>query len=43
MFNDRVGLAAGRNTEDFLLQAYRWDMGGGTFAMMKDISAPIIV
>ncbi len=43
MFNDRVGLAAGRNTEDFLLQAYRRDMGGGNFAMMKDISAPIVV
>jgi len=43
MFNDRVGLAAGRNQEDFLLQAYRRDMGGGNFAMMKDISAPIMV
>ncbi len=43
MFNDRVGLAAGRNTEDFLLQAYRRDMGGGNFAMMKDMSAPIMV
>ena len=43
MFNDRVGLAAGGNTEDFLLQAYRRDMGGGKFVMMKDISAPIIV
>ncbi|MBN2810067.1 MAG: methyl-accepting chemotaxis protein [Deltaproteobacteria bacterium] len=43
MFNDRVGLAAGRNTNDFLLQAYRRDMGGGNFAMMKDLSAPIMV
>ncbi|MEA1923221.1 MAG: methyl-accepting chemotaxis protein [Pseudomonadota bacterium] len=43
MFDDRVGLASGRNTEDFLLQAYRRDMGGGKFAMMKDISAPITV
>ena len=43
MFDDRVGLAAGRNSEDFLLQAYRRDMGGGKFAMMKDISAPITV
>ncbi len=43
MFNDRVGLAAGRNQEDFLLQAYRRDMGGGNFTMMKDISAPIVV
>jgi methyl-accepting chemotaxis protein len=43
MFNDRVGLAAGHNTNDFLLQAYRRDMGGGNFVMMKDISAPIKV
>ncbi len=43
IFNDRVGLAAGRSTRPFLLQAYRRDMGNGTFAMMKDVSAPIKV
>lgn len=43
MFNDRVGLAAGRNTEPFLLQIYRRDMGGGNFVLMKDLSAPITV
>ncbi|WP_225889925.1 methyl-accepting chemotaxis protein [Indioceanicola profundi] len=43
MFNDRVGLAAGRSTQPFLLQAYRRDMGGGRFEMMKDVSAPILV
>nr|WP_142593792.1 methyl-accepting chemotaxis protein [Pseudorhizobium endolithicum] len=43
IFNDRVGLAAGRNTEPFLLQTYRRDMGGGQFVLMKDISAPITV
>jgi methyl-accepting chemotaxis protein len=43
IFNDRVGLAAGQNTEPFLLQTYRRDMGGGKFAMMKDVSAPIVV
>ncbi|MFY8094366.1 MAG: methyl-accepting chemotaxis protein [Niveispirillum sp.] len=43
IFDDRVGLAAGRNTAPFLLQAYRRDMGNGTFALMKDCSAPIIV
>ncbi|WP_207455103.1 methyl-accepting chemotaxis protein [Azospirillum sp. SYSU D00513] len=42
MFNDRVGLAAGRNTEPFLLQTYRRDMGG-SFTLMKDVSAPITV
>ncbi len=43
MFNDRTGLAAGRNTRPFLVQTYRRDMGGGTFIMMKDASAPIVV
>ncbi|MFD0860424.1 methyl-accepting chemotaxis protein [Roseovarius aquimarinus] len=43
IFDDRVGLSAGRNTEPFLLQAYRRDMGGGEFALMKDVSAPIMV
>jgi methyl-accepting chemotaxis protein len=41
IFNDRVGLAAGRNKEPFLVQTYRRDMGGGQFVLMKDISAPI--
>ena len=43
MFNDRVGLSAGRNTRAQLIQTYRRDMGGGTFALMKDASAPIRV
>jgi methyl-accepting chemotaxis protein len=43
IFNDRVGLAAGRNKDPFLLQTYRRDMGGGQYVMMKDISAPITV
>lgn len=43
IFNDRVGLAAGRNTRPFLLQTYRRDMGGGNFVLMKDVSAPITV
>ncbi|MEY4982168.1 MAG: hypothetical protein RIR62_434 [Pseudomonadota bacterium] len=43
IFSDRVGLAAGRNTLPFLMQAYRRDMGKGEFAMMKDVSAPIFV
>ncbi|HCF18766.1 MAG TPA: chemotaxis protein, partial [Rhodospirillum rubrum] len=36
IFNDRTGLAAGRNTRPFLVQTYRRDMGGGSFIMMKD-------
>ncbi|SCA57217.1 putative Methyl-accepting chemotaxis protein [Candidatus Terasakiella magnetica] len=43
IFNDRVGLASGRNEKPFLVQAYRRDMGGGQFVMMKDVSAPIMV
>jgi methyl-accepting chemotaxis protein len=43
IFDDRVGLKAGRNTAPFLLQVYRRDMGGGEFQRMKDVSAPIMV
>ena len=43
IFDDRVGLAAGKSTRPFLLQAYRRDMGNGEFRMMKDVSAPIYV
>ncbi|WP_159947388.1 methyl-accepting chemotaxis protein [Rhizobium sp. 18065] len=43
IFNDRVGLAAGRSTAPFLVQTYRRDMGGGNFVLMKDISAPITI
>tara|TARA_R110002020_G_scaffold28146_1_gene89945 strand:+ start:12433 stop:13932 length:1500 start_codon:yes stop_codon:yes gene_type:complete len=43
IFNDRTGLAAGRNTKPFLLQTYRRDMGGGKYSLMKDLSAPITV
>lgn len=43
IFNDRTGLSAGRNEKPFLLQTYRRDMGGGRFALMKDLSAPIFV
>ena len=43
IFNDRTGLAAGRNKKPFLLQTYRRDMGGGKFVLMKDLCAPITV
>jgi methyl-accepting chemotaxis protein len=43
IFDDRTGLAAARNTKPFLLQAYRRDMGGGQFVLMKDCSAPVHV
>jgi methyl-accepting chemotaxis protein len=43
IFNDRVGLKAGRGEAPFLLQVYRRDMGGGQFKIMMDVSAPITV
>ena len=43
IFDDRVGLKAGRNREPFLLQTYRRDMGGGQFVIMKELSMPIMV
>ena len=43
IFDDRVGLKSGQNQKPFLLQVYRRDMGGGKYAMMKDLSAPIFV
>jgi methyl-accepting chemotaxis protein len=43
IFDDRVGLKAGRSTAPFLLQVYRRDMGGGKSVLMKDLSAPIFV
>ncbi|MDO9224479.1 MAG: methyl-accepting chemotaxis protein [Pseudomonadota bacterium] len=43
IFNDRTGLAAGRNEKPFLLQTYRRDMGGGKHVLMKDLSAPIYI
>jgi methyl-accepting chemotaxis protein len=43
LFQDRAGLAAGRNERPFLLQTYRRDMGGGVKVVMKEVDAPIAV
>lgn len=43
IFNDRTGLASGRNPRPFLLQTYRRDMGQGQFVVMKEVAAPIRV
>jgi methyl-accepting chemotaxis protein len=40
IFNDRTGLASGRNQRPFLLQTYRRDMGGGKFVVTKEVAAP---
>ncbi len=42
-FDDRTGLRAARSTKRFLLQTYRRDMGGGQFALMKDLAVPITI
>ena len=43
VYSDKTAKAAVSHTEPFLLQTYRRDMGGGRFALMKDVSAPISV
>ncbi|MFD2206117.1 methyl-accepting chemotaxis protein [Kiloniella antarctica] len=43
IFTDRTGASAGANTENYLLQSYLRDMGGGNFVLMKDLSTPIMV
>ena len=43
IFKDRAVVRVSRNTKPFLLQTYRRDMGGGVFALLKDLSAPIYV
>ena len=43
IFNDRTGLASARNQRPFLVQTYRRDMGGGSFVLLKEASAPIRV
>jgi methyl-accepting chemotaxis protein len=43
LFNDRAVKKVAANTKPFLLQTYRRDMGGGNFALMKDLSSPIYV
>lgn len=42
-FRDRVGMGVSTSKAEVLLQAYRREMGGGTYVTMKDISAPIFV
>jgi methyl-accepting chemotaxis protein len=43
LFNDRTGLAAARNTKEYLVQTYAREMGGGKLVMMRDMSAPLKV
>jgi len=42
-YTDRTAMAACRNREPFLLQTYRRHLGGDTYKLFKDASAPIMV
>ncbi|WP_321393544.1 methyl-accepting chemotaxis protein [Emcibacter sp.] len=43
IYKDRNAQRAVQSTDPFLLQAYRRDMGDGSFTLLKDASAPISV
>jgi methyl-accepting chemotaxis protein len=43
LFDDRAVRKVSQNRKPFLLQTYRRNMGYGKFALMKDLSAPILV
>ena len=43
IFDDRAVRKVAQNRKPFLLQTYRRNMGGGKFALMKDLSSPIFV
>jgi len=43
IFDDRAGLAAGRNVRPYLIQVYPRDMGNGVTIIMREIVAPIRV
>jgi methyl-accepting chemotaxis protein len=43
IFDDRAGLAAGRNVRPYVIQVYPRDMGNGLTIIMREIDAPIRV
>ncbi|MGL4637869.1 MAG: methyl-accepting chemotaxis protein [Beijerinckiaceae bacterium] len=43
IFDDHAGLSCARSTQPYLIHAYRRDMGGGTFVVLKEYVAPITV
>ena len=43
IFDDRAGLAAGRNVRPYIIQVYPREMGNGITIMMREIDAPIRV
>lgn len=42
LYKDRAGIKACCNRSSFFIQIYKRDMGGD-YALLKDISAPIII
>ena len=43
IFDDRAGLASGRNVRPYIIQVYPRDMGNGVTVVMREIDAPIRV
>ncbi len=43
IFDDEVSKAASSNTQDYLVQTYRRDLGKGNAVIVKDISVPIYI
>jgi methyl-accepting chemotaxis protein len=43
IFDDRAGLASGRNVRPYLIQVYPRDMGNGVTVVVREIDAPIRV
>ncbi len=43
IFTDAVAQNGAKSVENFLVQVYRRDLGGGRYVVMKDVSAPIFV
>jgi methyl-accepting chemotaxis protein len=41
IFDDRAGLAAGRNVRPSLIQTYNRDLGSGIFVLMREVDTPI--
>ncbi len=43
IFDDRAGIVAARSVKPFVIQAYRRDMGGGQFVMMREVDVPLFI
>ncbi len=43
IFDDKTGLTAARNEQEFLTQVHPWDMVGGRLDLIRDICTPIQV